>query len=100
MKNILKSLLLASIALAGTNALAKDGQKKPAPNCEVNGKKKAMKDQAACEKAKGKWLVAAPAPAPAPTAAGIGTGSGSAAPVGTGSAASVGSGSQPAEAKK
>ncbi len=91
MKAILKSLILASLALVGTNALAKGPAKKEDANCEVKSKKKHVKDQATCEKEKGKWLVVAPVAA---------TGSGSASGSGSVMGTSSGSGSQPVEGQK
>ena len=86
MKNLVKSLILASITLVGTNALAKGPAKKQEPNCEINGKKKHVKDQPTCEKDKGKWLVVAPV-------VGSGSASGSGSPVSAAPAPVSGSGS-------
>lgn len=64
-------LVAASLASVATFAVAADTK---TPNCEVKGKKSHMKDKAACEAKKGKWLevdatTAAPAAAPAAPAA-------------------------------
>lgn len=49
-------LVAASLSLVAGQALA--GEKKDHPNCEVAGKKKHVKDKAACEAEKGKWVEA------------------------------------------
>lgn len=86
MNSILKGLILASLSLVGTHALAKSPIKKETPNCEVKSKKKHVKDQAACDKEQGKWLVVAPV-----SALGSSSASSSVSPANTGSASGSGS---------
>jgi hypothetical protein len=55
----LTSMIVAvSLSLVASNALAGEKKAAPTPNCEVGGKKKSVKDKAACDKEKGKWLEA------------------------------------------
>lgn len=49
-------LVAASLALVAGQSLA--SEKKDHANCEVAGKKKHVKDKAACEAEKGKWVEA------------------------------------------
>jgi len=63
-RNLLVAVSLVSVAGV---AVASDAK---SPNCEIKGKKSSVKDKAACEAKKGKWLevdatTAAPAAAPA-----------------------------------
>lgn len=62
MKAIIRTLLV-SVALVGAGQAMAAGKAKAEPNCEIKGKKKHVKDQATCEKDKGKWMGAAAAPA-------------------------------------
>ena len=66
MKLVRNLLVAASLASVATYAVASDAK---APNCEVKGKKSHMKDKAACEAKKGKWLEADATTAAAPAAA-------------------------------
>jgi hypothetical protein len=55
----LTSMIVAiSLSLVAGNALAGEKKAAPAANCEVGSKKKHVKDKAACDKEKGKWLEA------------------------------------------
>lgn len=58
-----------SLSLMAGQALASEKKAAPAPNCEVGAKKKHVKDKAACEKDKGKWLEADKGAKPAEAAA-------------------------------
>jgi len=64
-RNILVGVSLA--ALTSSVAMAKGAKKEP--NCEVNGKKVYVKDEAACTKKHGTWAVPAAEPAAAEPAA-------------------------------
>ena len=64
-RNILVSVSVA--ALTSSVAMAKGAKKEP--NCEVNGKKVHVKDEAACTKKKGTWAAPAAAEAAKPAAA-------------------------------
>jgi hypothetical protein len=61
--NFVRNLVIAASVVSmnlGAVAMAKDVKlAKSEPNCEVNGKKKHVKDKAACEKKKGTWIEAA-----------------------------------------
>ena len=58
------SHIIAAVSLS-VSGLAFSADQKQELNCEVKGKKVAVKDEAACTKKKGVWLPAAAAPAAA-----------------------------------
>lgn len=63
MLNALVAVVALSAGVAMAAGAKKDGH---TPNCDVGGKKSHVKDKAACEKKKGKWMEeAAAASAPA-----------------------------------